>query len=818
MNKKDKKFEVAEVVIDLPALELNRPFDYKVAPKLIKSIKIGQIVLVPFGHRKETGFIVGLKKKSDFPELLEIEEIIEEEPILDSSQLTIYSWLSEYYLSSFSEAIHLALPPGRSRKIEVMYRLEENYLSGKHKISSKQQEKILEYIKGKSGPVAKDEITRFFKSKFPASSLSQLEKKGIISKTHKLAQPSVSARDISFAKIKAGLVVQENIKKISSRASVQRRMFEYLLENKIVPVSKLVSSTNGNYSSLKSLKDKGLIEIFNQEIERKPDNYYLEEVEFPIRLTDEQKRALQKIMKSINSNQHKAFLLDGVTGSGKTEIYIRAASKVLEKERSVIILVPEISLTPQTFRRFQIRLNKPVALLHSSLSLGERYDQYRRVKDGQYKVILGTRSALFAPAKDLGLIIIDEEHEVSYKQNTSPRYNTRYVARHIARHLKIPLILGSATPSLESYYLADSGEYDYLQLTKRVNEKKLPQVEIIDMRQEYKSGGYNIVSRKLLKEMEVRLEKQEKVILFLNRRGYSSFILCRDCGFIARCPNCKISLTFHRSFSELRCHHCDYGQSAPRNCPQCDSHNFKYSGSGTEQVELEIEKKFPGWPIIRMDRDTVAGRDRHRQKLVQFIESDSGILVGTQMIAKGLHIPQVTLVGVINADTALNFPDFRAAERTFQILMQVSGRAGRGEVPGKVIVQTYQPDNYSIKAVADSDYKKFYRQELSFRKELNYPPYSHLINITAGGLREDDVRQVIEGLTERLDQESMNYLGPSRAPLYRLRGTFRWHILIKSNEILKASIILRKILEGLLAGIKKKQVTLTVDIDPNWLL
>ena len=562
-------------------------------------------------------------------------------------------------------------------------------------------------------------------------------------------------------------------------------------------------------------------------------------------LNSEQKAALREVSGAIEKSLFRVFLLHGITGSGKTEVYLQAIKRVLKKDKDTILLVPEISLTPQTVERFRERFGEKVAVLHSRLTAGQRFEEWKKVKEGRCPIVVGARSAVFAPVKKLGLLIIDEEHETTYKQEDVPRYNARDTGIARAREAGAAVILGSATPSLESFYNASKNRYKFLELNERVDGKMLPGTTIVDMREELKSRKrFSVFSRMLEEAMGERLKRKEQIILFLNRRGFSTFIHCRKCGFVFKCRRCSIALTHHSGKRELICHYCGYSAPYTEICPQCKGAYLGYSGTGTQKVESETARLFPAARIERMDTDTTAKRGSHRRILSAFKRGELDILVGTQMIAKGLDFPRVTLVGIIMADTALNLPDFRAQERTFQLLTQVSGRAGRGERKGEVIIQTFAPENYAIVASSRHDYAAFYKKEITYRRELGYPPFLHLIHLTLRGTKEDKVVQTIQKLAFKLTQAKAcgypaaalkglpepgkgnsdttqpksaadNYkievLGPAASPIPRIRGKFRWSIVLKTPTAIQGT----QLLESVLKGFKiPPDLKLKVDVDP----
>ncbi|SJZ30953.1 primosomal protein N' [Selenihalanaerobacter shriftii] len=616
--------------------------------------------------------------------------------------------------------------------------------------------------------------------------------------------------------------MKEKLAEMSSRAYKQKEVLQYLMENQggHLRTSTLAKAVNTTSGTIRRLYEKGLIRYEEVDVRRNPYS----EVDFdstnPLTLNQEQRKALNKAEKLLNQSEASTMLLKGVTGSGKTEVYLQAISKVLDEGEEAIVLIPEISLTPQTVERFKGRFGRQVAIYHSRLSNGERYDEWLRMKKGKAKVVVGARSAVFAPFNNLGLIIIDEEHETSYKQSSHPKYQTRDVATKRAELNEAMVILGTATPALETYYRVQEGEHEFANLSKRIDDKPLPPVEVIDMREELKADNRSMFSKPLATAIEDRLAKNEQIILFLNRRGFSTFVLCRECGFVLECPNCDVSLTYHADQVSLRCHYCDHRKKVPDICPQCQSRYIKYFGVGTQKVEEAAKDEFPTARILRMDVDTTTRKGSHQAIIDEFKNQDADILLGTQMIAKGHDFVNVTLVGVITADITLNFPDFRAAEHTFQLLTQVAGRTGRGEVTGEVIIQTYNSDHYSIQLAKEHNYEAFYDLEINFREKLNYPPFSNLINLTIKGEDEVEVGRIANKLGAILNQQveeeelKAEVWGPVPAPLAKLRGNYRWQIILKSDNLDQIRRLNESGLEILDNSNNLGSVTIAVDVDP----
>lgn len=531
--------------------------------------------------------------------------------------------------------------------------------------------------------------------------------------------------------------------------------------------------------------------------------------------TQEQRQAIDSITGCLDKKMHKVFLLHGVTGSGKTEVYLQAISYALEKGLSSIVLVPEISLTPQTVGRFRARFGDKIAVLHSRLTGSKRAGEWEKILNQKAQIVIGARSAIFAPVENLGLIVVDEEHENSYKQEETPRYHARDTAIKRAEISNAVILLGSATPSLESFYLAKEGKYELIELPERIDSRLMPEVDIVDMKEELlKAKQYPIFSQHLKEWIEKDVQGKKQVLLFLNRRGFSTFISCRKCGYVVKCKRCSVTLTYHFDTKKLACHHCDFKTDPPSLCPECQGAYLKYWGIGTEKVESETHKLFPFARIERMDTDTTKKRDSHVTMLSRFKDGEIDILIGTQMIAKGLDFPKVTLVGVVSADTALNLPDFRSAERTFNLLTQVAGRAGRGDLGGRVIVQTYTPEHYAIQTAKNHDYSAFYNKEMGFRKELNLPPFCHMVTVTLRGRNEQSLIKSAGILKQKIDEQNISkdviVLGPVPALIPKVKWMYAWNIYLKSKTTEIATTLLRQVLNTR----RDYGIITTVDVDP----
>lgn len=627
-------------------------------------------------------------------------------------------------------------------------------------------------------------------------------------------------KKIQSVYLKKEILEIENLK-----TEKQKAVFEFVAKNEGITIPEIEEQTNCTRAIVKTLAKNGYLEIIDKVIKRDPLKAKKIERTVDLNLTEEQEYAYCRIKEEIENNHYSEFLLHGITGSGKTEIYLQLIEETIKREKTAIVLVPEISLTPQMLDRFISRFGKDkIAVLHSKLSIGERFDEWNRIKEDDVKIVIGARSAIFAPLKNLGIIIIDEEHDASYKSESNPKYDAKQVAKYIAKQHNSILLLGSATPNIDTYYKAtEKKEIELIELTKRANLSNLPEVTIIDLKQELANGNRSMLSNELYSSIEENLKEKRQTILFLNRRGYSTFIMCRDCGYTVKCKNCNISLTYHRSEKKLKCHYCGYEQNIVTVCPECHSEKIRYFGTGTQKLEQEIQKQFPNARTIRMDVDTVTKKNSHEEILNKFKNENIDILIGTQMVVKGHHFPNVTLVGVIAADSSLNIDDYRANERTFQILTQVAGRAGREKLPGKVIIQTYNPENFSIQCAQKQDYKMFYNTEITLRKQLKYPPFCDIIIIGFSGLDEEKLKKIslstYNYLTKKINEieyknKNINMFKPMPAPIDKIQNRYRYRIIIKTKMTEEINNILNEYLEKVY---KKdlKDIRIGIDINPN---
>lgn len=606
------------------------------------------------------------------------------------------------------------------------------------------------------------------------------------------------------------------------KSEKQKRILNFLVNNDGVSIQELEDFTDTTRAVIKTLEKNKYIEIVQEQIDRNPFQNRNIEKTSKLKLNDEQQNAYDKVSNSIENNEYKEYLLYGITGSGKTEVYLQLIEKVINNNKSAIVLVPEISLTPQMIERFIARFGEEnISVLHSKLSIGERYDSWNSIKSGKRKIVIGARSAIFAPVNNLGLIIIDEEHDTSYKSEMNPRYNAKEVAEKIATENNIPLVLGSATPNINTFYRANEGNIELLRLNKRANESKLPNMKIIDLRKELANGNKSMLSMELYNAINENIKNKKQTILFLNRRGFSTFVMCRDCGYTLKCKNCDISLTYHKKEEKMKCHYCGHQEEVAKTCPNCGSKRIKYFGTGTQKLEQEINKIFPNASTIRMDIDTVTKKNSHEEILNKFKNGNIDILIGTQMIVKGHHFPNVTLVGIIAADSSLNIDDYRAEERTFDIIVQVAGRAGREQEPGNVIVQTYNTENYSIQCAKKQDYDLFYNSEIKIRKQLKYPPFCDIIMIGITGEMEQDVINSSNNIYEFIQREFIKnnvediiFIKPLPAPIDKIKNRYRWRIIIKTKVTDNIIEILNKSLSDYYINNKNSRTRVIIDINP----
>jgi primosomal protein N' (replication factor Y) len=783
----------AEVSVNSPVAQ-RQTFSYSLPPGL--DIVIGQAVWVPFGDKLLQGVVLELSPHPAVEETKDIAGVIEPRPVLSPYHVDLAGWISQYYLSPLFDAVALMLPPGFERRpltfISVSHVPDDFDLSA----LTPEQRQVWHLLVEK-GRVSLKRLEKVLGKKKAQSAVAQLVKRGLATRSYELEPIKAKPKIEPFLKLV--VTVDEACREAASlrqkRAKKQADLLEYLLKyDQPVPWEEIRQNVNSNKVIADALVKKGLVAFEQVEVRRDPLAFHGVTPTQPLTLTTAQKKAFEEIKAGLSRGNGGVFLLHGVTGSGKTEIYLQALAEAVKMGRRGIVLVPEIALTTQTIERFVARFPGRVAVMHSQLSLGEQFDEWQRIRNGDFDVVIGPRSAAFAPQPDLGLIVIDEEHEWSYKQaDKSPRYHARDVALKLAELTGSVVVLGSATPDVESYYRARQGNYKMLELPERVTPRDgtaLPQVEIVDMREELKAGVRSLFSRSLSEAISQAVTNDEQVILFLNRRGAATFIQCRSCGFVLRCRRCDVPLTYHLTEDSLVCHQCNYHTPVPKACPRCTRRNLKFLGLGTQKLEQEAGYNFPTARLLRWDTDVTRGRYSHDEILAKFRGHQADILIGTQMVAKGLDLPLVTLVGVVRADTALNLPDFRAGERTFQLLSQVAGRAGRGVRGGKVIIQSYTPEHYAIQAAAQHDYATFYNREVEYRRQLRNPPFSRLACLTYSHTNDILCQREAERMEHLLSQEidsqgiaDIEIIGPAPAFIHRRRRRFRWQLILRGRGL-----------------------------------
>ena len=789
-----------KVALNLP---INSTFTYKVGENFVETAETGKRVLVSFGNKILTGIIIEICETSEFKRIKEIKDIIDDEPIYTDELIEFCKWISDYYISPIGEALFSAIPRKINITSEPFYSLTENYKENldKSNFSEEIYNEIIRIFEKKGNLYfTKKQIEKRLKFDDLGKYLEKLQSEQIL-KTENIyskptAQKLVKVIKANFSKHGLTSLIKDSC--ITSKKQISA--LHKLLEGDEFELNSYKKETGISSAAINTFLKKELVQIHEIRKNRESEEIFSEK-EKEIKLNSEQINCIERISDCLKSEIFKTFLLHGVTGSGKTEVYINVIKEVLESGKNAIVLVPEISLTPQLIHRFKKRFNDKVGVIHSKISDGERLDTYDNIRSGKYKIIIGARSALFAPLKNIGIIIVDEEHDSSYKQENSPKYNGRDAAIFRAKLNQAAVILGSATPSLESYYNAEAGKYELLSLPNRASEINPPEIRIIDLLKkdkpdftEIKKDFFETIdkvrvkffSKELLYEIGSRLEKKESVIILQNRRGYHAYLECQACSNVEMCVRCNIALTYHKSFDLMKCHYCGYTKKNNNVCSSCHSTFLIPKGAGTERIEEELVKIFPSAIIKRMDSDTLTSKKLFHQILKDFYDKKIDILTGTQIISKGLDFPEVTLVGVINADIGLLNPDFRATERTFQILTQVAGRSGRSEKKGEVIIQTNHSEFYVFEKVKNHDYKTFYENEIKSRQALNYPPFSRLIIIEAKSidknLTESKIKEIYN-LIKNLDAEKRLEILPPNIPLFsKLKDKFRYHLLIKSNK------------------------------------
>lgn len=786
---------IAEVVVDIKNKAVNKVFDYQVPQEMQSVIQAGVRVLVPFGPRTIMGFVIALKESSSLEKIRPIKELIDVVPVLNDELRQLGLSLSEETGSTMIQCFEAMIP---------------NAMRAKYKkklvcLTETPSPALTSLFQGAS--VIDYDLVPSSRWREVKMAIEQKEVELIYEVKDKLGKKMIKyltliSREVQVSDLK--------------RAAKQKEVVEYLLNHRM-PVLKqqVMEEVQASNAIIKSLVDKGWIKEIEVEAYRDPFATQVHQVTQALHLNDEQQVAVDTVCQANYSRRSDVFLLHGITGSGKTEVYLQMIERVLKNGQQAIMLVPEIALTPQIASRFKSRFQNRVAVLHSALSMGEKYDEWRKILKKEVQIVVGARSAIFAPFENLGIIIVDEEHEATYKQEESPRYHAIEVAKVRARTHQCPIVLGSATPSLESFARAEKGVYHLLTLSKRaVKTATLPRVELIDMREQTSESDQFILSDRLQEGISLRIERGEQVVLLLNRRGYSNFMQCRECGEVVNCPNCDVSLTYHKPNHRLKCHYCGYEVPVLKRCPACQSEELRFFGLGTQKIEEHLQSLFPSARIMRMDVDTTSKKGSHQEMIAAFEKKEADILIGTQMVGKGLDFPDVTLVGVLAADLMLHLSDFKAAERTFQLLTQVAGRAGRHELEGEVMIQTFSPEHYVMKCVLNQDYLSFYKQEMQMRRQFGYPPYFFLASVM---LSSEDYNALIlacDKVNQYLRHQlgsSCVVIGPNMPYVGRLNQRFRMYFMIKY----KREPLLHQILGQLLTYFQEDVVSLSLDYYPN---
>lgn len=786
----------AQVIIDANHAEVDRVFDYRVPAQWEEAVCVGLRVMVPFGQRntKREGYVIALTETTEVPagKIKEIVEILDEgRPILTPPILELAKWMKKEYFCTLNQCLQAVMPAGIRTKSVWYVELTEQTAE----LSEKEQQ-VADVLTEQGGAAPLRELEQVFGNRTEYI-LRCLQEKKVV----RLRQKTTRS---TYKKEKRYVSLTENIELLTEakekaakdkRLAGQLRVFSAICPGESISVEELKEKASVTDSPIHTLLQKGvLVERRRQE---KRDVFQLEDYTptQPFYPTPEQAQALALLREEEQKEGKRPILLHGVTGSGKTEIYMQLIEHVVMEGKQAIVLVPEISLTPQIMERFISRFGKRVSVTHSRLSLGERLDQWRKARDGEISIIIGPRSALFMPFSNLGVIVMDECHESSYISDVTPKYHTREVARKLSELTGALLVMGSATPDIDSYHRAVTGEFLLLQLKERTKGSRLPEVFVTDMRKELEDGNRSAFGLPLQQAIRENLEKGQQTMLFLNRRGYSTFVSCRKCGGVLTCPSCNVSYTYHASDKALVCHYCGKEVPVPKTCPSCGSHYIRYFGTGTQKIEEETRRLFPEASILRMDADTTTGKNGHARILELFGKGKADILIGTQMIAKGHDFPNVTLVGILAADLSLNLGTYQAAENCFQLITQAAGRAGRGELPGQVFIQTYQPENHSIRMAAAQDYEGFYQEEILLRQAMEYPPFSHIFSVLITGEMEQEVILAAQRLgafmNHYAERAGCTVVGPAPAPLPKFRGEFRWQIFAKGTdaERLKAFVL-----------------------------
>lgn len=825
----------AKVIVRSNTFHTDNLFTYKIPEFLKNQICVGHRVLVPFGkgNKPTEAFVFKISDTlEEDMKLKEVVDVLDEEPIFKLEDLELVNWMKNRYLCTYIDCINLIYPKGYKVNNYKVVSLSDEVKNLKEDEFEKLflslgdiQKDIIEQINNSKGKLKVEKL-----KKIPSinSILYNMSKKNIIDlkweyKNHK-NEKNLCYISLSIEANEVDEYLKKN--KINLGAK-QKEIVNFLKNNDRVEINDLIDILKSSKQSILSLQNKNLINIELEDYYRNPENAYtLEKKE--IYLNEEQKNACNKVIAEMFDENKKPYMLHGVTGSGKTEVYMEIIEYALSQGLDSIVLVPEIALTPQTITRFKNRFGDIVGVFHSQLSEGQKHDVYKAIKAGNIRILIGARSALFAPFNSLGVIIIDEFHETSYKSEKNPKFSAIEVAKFISNKNNISLVLGSATPSIDEYYKAKNGEYNLIEIKQRANKNPLPKIEVVDMKEELNKGNKSIFSFKLQDEIKHAIKNNNQVILFLNRRGYASFVSCRSCGYVFQCENCDISLTYHKGKNIGRCHYCGYEREIPKECPECSSTYVKPFGVGTQKIEEELKVIFPELKVLRMDKDTTSKKGSLEEILNKFKNKEADILIGTQMLSKGLDFDNVTLVGILSADMILNFPDFKSFETTFQLITQVSGRAGRSDKEGKVVLQTYDTDHYSIRRAINYDFEGFYEDEIKVRKVFGYAPFNNMISVVVSGENENLVKKNIQNMYDSIIYLLKGrgitgfefILGPNPCSISKINQNYRWQILFKDDniEINLLKGIIKYICITKRDVVFSKEINISIDINPNSVL
>jgi primosomal protein N' (replication factor Y) (superfamily II helicase) len=799
------------IAIEIPS---QKTFIYAVPETIVPAVTVGKRVLVPFGKRRVTGYIIEVLTETVYDQVVkEILDLPDPEPLFDPEDLVFYEWISRYYLHPLGKVLGEILPGGISRQSDRWLCLSDSAASVNQRLTAGQKQ-IMEHVVRSPEGIPLSRLRRTLGKNDVYDDLRFLEATGMIVSEERLNRPAVRPKKEKWVRLTAEIPPGMHL------TTRQSALVAMLRDRGEMPVGDLRGCFKNTVASLRTLEKKGFLHLYEKELSRGPGRMpTIGSCENGITLNEAQSTVLDEIRGCLTSGRFSPCLLHGVTGSGKTEVYLRSIAEIMRGDGGAIYLVPEIALTAQLLSRIGSRFpEREIAVLHSGISQGARYDQWKRIKQGEVRVVVGARSALFAPVRNLRLIVVDEEHDSSYKQDDRLRYSARDLALVKGRFSQATVILGSATPAIQSYFHASEGRYRYLTLPARIDDRSLPLVDVVDLRTERDERGLTpLLSRTLIEAIRKTLADKQQTLLFLNRRGFHTYLFCPECGHVFSCPNCDVSLTHHAAEGVLKCHHCDFTAKTAALCPSCKGSRVQSQGAGTERIEEEVKKLFPMARIARMDSDTTS-RQGDSERILQALDrGEIDILIGTQMITKGHDFPAITLVGVVAADASLNIPDFRAAERTFQILTQVSGRGGRGDKPGRVVIQTFNPGHYAIRRAQEHDYAGFYADEVPLRRQLAYPPFFRLIGLHFSSLKKDEGKRAVAKIGARAREMTLSttdgkteVIGPAESPLARIRGRYRWQLLLRGKE----SRPLHLLALGLMEGDGRDGMEIQVDVDP----